>query len=147
MTNEFSISKTGTRGKYAEGRFKKFLKAQESVNATHYRFPDARAGSFTVTPCDFMFMKESKAFFIEVKEVEHEYRLPHRNFAPDQVARMRQWKMAGAVCRVLVCHRTVGYAWRVVDIDFFLTRDKGSWDLSGFKSMGESDAFSSTILI
>jgi hypothetical protein len=144
MISELQAKLIGRRGKWAEGRLKKFLKDQEVHNSTHYRFPDARAGSFTVTPCDFMFMREGKLTLLEVKEVEHAHRLPHRNFSPDQVARMRVWALAGANANVIVFHSTLNQ-WRVIPIYYFLQRDAGSWSLTEYPLLSERDAFQAAI--
>lgn len=130
------------RGKWAEGRLKSYFKKLESVSFTHYRFPDARAGSFVVAPCDFMFMRSGHMTMVEVKEVNHAFRLPHKNFSPDQVARMRNWASAGAGAFVLIYFEPIK-AWRVIPVDTFLAREGGSWDLSGIVPVpSEEEAFS-----
>jgi len=73
---------------------------------------------------------------IEVKEVEHAFRLPYQNFGADQVGRMRIRAMAGSEPLVLTCHRekgSRGAVWRAVPLEVFEKRDGpkfGSWDLS-----------------
>lgn len=133
-------TQNGNRGKWAEKRVKLFLKSRESATCTHHRFPDARAGSFTVTPCDFMVMQSSFLSVIEVKEVAHDYRLPHGNFSIDQVARMRAFKSAGARAVVVIYSSTAG-CWRVIDIDFFIAREGGSWDFRNYPLLSEAEAF------
>lgn len=135
----------GNRGKWAEGRVKLFLKKYESVSFTHHRFPDARAGSMVVSPCDFMFIRHGLLTLLEVKEVQHTFRLPHKNFSPDQVARMRAWHSAGARAYVLVAFRLSGM-WRLAPIDFFLHREGGSWDMTRFPEQTEQQVFNATIL-
>lgn len=106
-------------------------RAQELSNqqdCAFYRLPDARAGSFMPTLADCLLMRQGVLHLIEVKEVKHDFRLPHGNFGVDQVARMRTWKMAGAVSIVLIYHSTIGM-WRGYDVDRFVTREGGSWDL------------------
>ena len=119
---------TANRGKYAEKRVKTLLTAMESIKCTHHRFPDAHAGSFAVTPCDFMVCKEGRLTLLEVKEVQHSFRLPHKNFGLDQCARMRNWMIAGASAWVLV-YFVPEKAWRAVDVIYFMTRTGGSWDM------------------
>lgn len=123
------MSTLGTRGKYAEAKVKALLKASEAVNFAHYRFPDARAGSFTVTPCDYMVCKQGSLTLLEVKEVNHAFRLPHGNFSKDQVARMRNFESAGAAAWVLV-YFTPLKLWRCESISYFLQREGGSWNMS-----------------
>lgn len=119
------------RGKYAEGKVKDKLKLMEAQNCTHHRFPDAHAGSFAVTPSDFMVCKEGKLTLLEVKEVQHSYRLPHKNFAKDQCGRMRNWKIAGAEAWVVV-YFVPEKAYRFSDVDYFLDRTGGSWNMKDF---------------
>jgi hypothetical protein len=126
------MASLGTRGKYAEGKVKAQLKGLESASFTHYRFPDARAGSFTVTPCDYMVCNSGKLTLLEVKEVDHKFRLPHANFSKDQVARMRNFESAGAAAWVLI-YFTPMKLWRYESISYFLQREGGSWDMSGFE--------------
>ena len=134
----------GSRGKWAEGRVKAFLKGRESASFTHHRFPDARAGSMVTSPCDFMYMNSGVLTLLEVKEVQHTFRLPHKNFSPDQVARMRSWQAAGARAYVLI-YFSVSSKWRLVPVDFFVNRVGGSWDLSNHQDMDERTAFNACI--
>lgn len=133
------------RGKWAEARVKKFLKVQEErADAAHYRFPDARSGSLMRVPCDFMFLKAGKLTLVEVKEVNHDFRLPHTNFSEDKVARMRLWQLAGASACVLVYHRT-SEVWRILDASFFYQRTGGSWDLSSASTDSENAVFTAMV--
>ena len=130
------MATAANRGKYAEGQVKTRLKKLESVNVTHHRFPDARAGSFVTAPADFMVLKEGVLTLIEVKETEHDRRLPYSSFGKDQIARMRLWQAAGAKAHVLVCHKRLKL-WRFAEVNWFfdnyvLTKDGkavGSWVL------------------
>lgn len=137
---------TGTRGKWAEGKFKDYTTARSEAEAgfAEHRFPDARAGSLQVAPADFMCMLNSRHYTIEVKEVNHVRLLPHKNFSPDKVARCRKWALAGSRVWVLVNFEPLGargrgwreaLAWRVVPLTLFLVRQGGSWDLSTFPLM------------
>ena len=136
------------RGKYAEGEVKKFLKKMEAANCAHHRFPDAHSGSMVTAPADFMFMQAGVFRLLEVKEVQHDFRLPYDNFSPDQVARMRMWQAAGAHVWVLVYHKNLK-AWRLIPAEWFLNRPRlsasgkpvGSWVLDEFPLMTLTEAF------
>lgn len=116
------------RGKTAESLVQRFLKDLSSkAHCSSFRLPDARAGSLVTAPADFLICRNGKLTLLEVKEVAHEYRLPQKNFALDQRARMKMWKLAGAQAFVLVCFQP-SRLWRLADIDYFT--DKGpSWDM------------------
>jgi len=125
------VSTAGTRGKYAEEKVKAFLSKLEATGPSwHMRLPDARAGSFTATTGDFIWVYNSNPFMIEVKEVDHNFRLPHANFKPDQVARLRA-AAYGGVLPVVLIYFTPLKLWRLVPITVFVDRSVGgSWDLS-----------------
>ena len=117
------------RGKGAEDAVKASLaKLSEQGHTVFLRLPDARAGSFQKALCDFVLLHKGVLHLLEVKEVAHDYRLPHGNFDAGQVAKMRRWKLAGAEAFVLVHHSTT-QRWRFADVDFFVERTGGSWDL------------------
>lgn len=143
------------RGRYAEGKVREFLKAwaEAHANFCFNRILDAHSALGAMAnpqPGDFQWFKLvdgaeiwldermhpfTRNGLIEVKEVNHANRLPYKNFAPDQVGRMRIRQMAGSEPLVLVCHRTSsGNYWRAPDFDFWLERDatkpSGSWDLT-----------------
>lgn len=120
---------TANRGKAAEAAVKKYLKSLDSVDTLYYRYPDMRAGFKAPAPCDFMVLRRGKLTLLEVKSVEHAYRLPHKNMSPDQVARMRMWEAAGAQSWVLI-HFEGG--WRAETVGHFLVREGGSWDFRNF---------------
>lgn len=119
---------TANRGKAAEAAVKKILSSMESASMTSARWPDARSGSFVTAPCDFVALRKGKFVLLEVKAVEHEYRLPHKNASPDQIARMRNWEAAGADAWVLV-HFAPLKLWRTETVGYFLQREGGSWDM------------------
>ena len=133
------MSGLGTRGKWAEGKVRDWLKRREETEATFamLRYPDARAGSAQPAPSDFEATHRGTNFKIEVKEVKittvSSRRLPAANFAADKIGRMRKWHLAGAQCWVIVCHLTEGRGgtreWRLVPIAEFFTAAP-SWDLS-----------------
>lgn len=124
---------TGSRGKWSEGEVKKQLGVYSGYSSfAAFRLPDARAGSFQVTLADFMTMHKGQHALLEVKEVDtHDYRLQHKNFDELKVGRMRAWQMAGSAAHVLVCFRPGAKTavWRYAPLDYFLTREGGSWDM------------------
>jgi len=126
------------KGKYAENKVREKLKEMEAAGCAFHRFPDAMAGSLVTSPSDFMVMKEGRLILLEVKEVNHAYRLPLKNYSPDQMARMRMWEAAGAKALVVI-YFTPLRAWRwVTTQDLFeskqvlLSQPKpgGSWNFS-----------------
>lgn len=159
---------SGNRGKYAEGKVKDFLEQwkQRVAAFTYNRILDAHSSKGAMSnpqPGDFQWFLGTGYKFtlgsesvvrdwtrnglIEVKEVEHDFRLPYQNFAIDQVGRMTIREMAGSECIVLICHRTKGQrgaVWRQVPLSFFRERPGpkyGSWDVSSFAFDDSPDAF------
>jgi hypothetical protein len=127
------IQKIGTRGKSAEASVASVFKLLEHrQDFAWFRMPDARAGSMKATLADFLVQTDTGPWLVEVKEVSHDFRLPHKNFTVDKVARMRMFEMAGMKGLVLIRHSTTGL-WRGVDLRFFYGREGGSWDLSEFE--------------
>ena len=117
------------RGKRGEALFKTYIESLcKFSDSAFYRLPDAHAGSMQATLADFLFLRRGKVFLIEVKEVAHDFRLPHGNFDKSQVARQRLWKDAGATSLVLIYHSTINL-WRGYDVERFIEREGGSWDL------------------
>jgi penicillin-binding protein-related factor A (putative recombinase) len=130
-------SSIGQRGKSAESKVQDRLKALcVSADKAFYRLPDFRAGSMQPTLADFLFFHKGITNVIEVKEVNHEYRLPYKNFDTGQIARMRTLQLAGANCIVLVYFTPTGL-WRGFNLEWFIntprTTKSGSWDMSQFK--------------
>lgn len=121
------------RGKASEDVFKKWAKAKSdsTFDFAFYRYPDAHAGSLVSAPADFMIMHKGLMSLIEIKEINHEFRLPVKNFRPDQVARMRKFALAGAGGLVLIYFKPVG-KWRAVPVDYFLNPEGASWNLWDF---------------
>lgn len=144
----FTNSNPVSRGKYAEGKVKSELRKLEAANCVHMRMPDAHAGSFTPAPADFLIVQGGKLRLLEVKQVEHDFRLPYGNFNPEQVNRMHMWNLAGADTWVLVYHVPLK-AWRLIPAGWFLNRPKlsasgkplGSWVLEEFPLMTLNEAF------
>lgn len=121
----------GQRGKTAEGKVKDLLVQRAlRTNFAWYRPPDARAGSFLPTTCDFFAMHNGKLHLLEVKEVDHEYRLPHKNLEAAQVGRMLTWVHAGAEAWILVHHTKNRNTWRYFPLHSLPARTGGSWDFS-----------------
>lgn len=143
------MSTAANRGKYAEGLVKKKLVSLEAANFSHARWPDAHAGSRTVALADFQYMCRGKFTLLEVKEVDHDFRLPYKNLDTDQIGRMRMWKAAGSQGHVLVYH-TPTKLWRVADISWFFIhriyvddrgKKVGSYDLRELEFITLDDYF------
>ena len=142
------MASAANRGKYAESQVKALLKKLESANCTHHRFPDAHSGSFVTAPADFMLLQDGKLRLLEVKQVEHQSRLPYGNFKADQLARMLMWQAAGAGCWVLVCHMPDKF-WRLLPAEYFKNRQLvsetgkpvGSWNLKDVPTQTLTGAF------
>ena len=128
MVNPKGVS-ASNRGKSAESKVATVLqKLSINLGVVYYRLPDARAGSLQATLADFLAIFFGVPALIEIKEVNHDYRLSYNNFNSSQVARQRLWKLAGAESFVLV-HHSPSDTWRCLDIDCFLDRSVGSsWD-------------------
>lgn len=131
------------RGKYAEDKVREVLKNMEEGNLrfTFNRIPDAHAAGGKAQPqagdfqAFFTNIMHSFNYLIEVKETEHENRLPYKNFSPDAVARAYKRQLAGSQVIVLVCCKPLK-EWRIIPLDFFRERNvntpSGSWVLTGF---------------
>ena len=136
---------TANRGKSAEAAVKKYLaKRSETIGFNFMRLPDARSGSFQPTTADFLAVSWGKPYFIEVKEVNHAFRLPSKNFGRDQRARLRAFELAGALARILVFH-TPTKAWRALLLDHF-EDDPPSWDLRHQPEITLDEAMTVSIL-
>lgn len=149
---------SANRGKYAEGKIRDILKEmeEEQLRFTFNRIQDAHAAGriFASQAGDFEWFFDTGRIaalpeesgkravpytrngLIEVKETEHAFRLAHKNFSSDKVARMRKRQLAGSECLIVVCHRVYGSGeqplWRFVDFDYFLQREGGSWELTDY---------------
>lgn len=123
------MSTTANRGKVAENLVKARLATlSKSASFVSYRPPDARAGIRQEALSDFVTLNNGRLTLIEVKEVQHDFRLPHGNVNPAQVARMRAWQLAGAESIFLVYHSTAR-TWRRLNADQLVDRVGGSYDL------------------
>ena len=131
----------GDRGKFAEGSVKKFLDKRKAEDAhfDYERYYDARSagGRFPSQIADYGFYfteGKEKSFHgvIEVKEVEHTFRLPKKNFDPDKFPRLARRRQAGGAIIILVCFMPAKL-WRIVPFEYFESlRAQPSWDLTDF---------------
>ncbi len=121
---------TANRGKWAEGQVKAWMTKRSDAEAGFwfYRYPDPHAGSLQSVPADFGALHDGDAFLVEVKEVQHAFRLPAKNFSADKVARMVKFTLAGGEGWVAVCHQP-DKVWRLVPISVFSGERPASWDL------------------
>lgn len=125
-------SDVGERGKWAEKEVSKALSTCARTDLAFHRMPDARAGSMKATLADFLLLVRGTMILLEVKEVNHSFRIPHGNFDKDKVARMRRFQLAGARSIVVMYFKPED-KWRCAPLDFFLTREGGSWDMRPFE--------------
>jgi hypothetical protein len=132
----------GTRGKWAEKKVRDQLKVMGlKADFNYMRLPDARAGSFQPTIGDFLVVRRKVPTFVEVKEVDHEYRLPAKNFSSDQRGRLKAFEAAGAQTLIVVCftplrlalsprQQTTEPVWRAAEVSYFdVESDRPSWDM------------------
>jgi hypothetical protein len=130
------MSAAANRGKTAEKKVKDALAELERtrMHFTYNRVQDAHSagGRFTPQAGDYQAFsldgERSRNFILEVKELKHDYRLPHGSYSIDKVARVRKRQLAGTECLVLLYH-SEAKRWRAVEFDVFLQREGGSWDL------------------
>lgn len=128
---------SANRGKYAEGKVKDYLnKINEAMlNFDFERVLDAHAagGRFQSRTGDFTWWAPELHGVIEVKEVEHAFRLPYKNVSTESIAKLVKRQLAGGQISILVCHQPMKL-WRAVPLERLRERDKdtpsGSWDLS-----------------
>lgn len=128
----------GTRGKFAEGKVRDALNVlSQQSNFNFMRLPDARAGSFVPTTADFLVGNKGQAWMLEVKEVQHEFRLNRHNYPAEQRSRVRMWEMAGFKSLVVVgflplkgtTYRADRQMWRAASLNYFTGDDTSSWDM------------------
>ena len=81
---------------------------------------------------DFEFYLPGIHGVIEVKEVNHLCRLPHKNFTLEAVAKLRKRSHASGHVSVLVYFTPVDQ-WRILGLTPFFSREGGSWDLGLYK--------------
>ncbi len=132
----------GDRGKWSEGKVRDHLKLLSSRQGFNFmRLPDARAGSFTPVTADFLVGLKTpyrrEAWMLEVKEVNHVFRLPRSNYPVEQRARVRAWELAGFQSHVVVAfsplksatYRATDRMWRCASVGYFDGDDTASWDM------------------
>lgn len=132
------------RGKWAEGRVRGYLNdISKTINATFMRLPDTHAGSFQPTTADFLVNCRGLHTMLEVKEVDHMYRLPSKNFKADQRARLTNWRSLGTNTSVVIAHMPYREGippaklkstlmWRYIPAVWFGSAEVPSWDLREF---------------
>lgn len=125
------------RGKNAEKAVSTYLTAlsQKVAAFDWHRQYDARSasGRFPAQPGDFAFYRKGCHGLIEVKEVEHDYRLPKKNFDNDQIAKLHKRALAGGMIGIVI-NFTTTKKWVLVPLEFYrLNLDLPSWDLRGFE--------------
>lgn len=132
----------GDRGKWAESKVRDRLKVMASQQGFNFmRLPDARAGSFVSVTADYMVGYRTpygkRAWMLEVKEVDHAFRLPRKNYPQDQRNRVRSWELAGFSSLVVVAflplkgstYRASTLMWRKASLAYFTGDDTASWDM------------------
>lgn len=124
------------RGKKAEKDVAKYLAEMSARIAVFdwHRVYDARSagGRFAAQPGDYAFYTPHAHGLVEAKEVEHDFRLPKKNFEKEQIAKLHKRQIAGGqIC--IVINFTTTKLWRLVPLSFFILHlDQPSWDLTGF---------------
>lgn len=129
------------RGKWAEGKVHDFLKSFNKFSSTFdfQRMPDARAarGALAKQVADFEIF-DGYHGVVEVKETEHDYRIPKAKIS--QIPRMRKRANAGGKIIVVVYHSNID-KWRMPSAEFLLAEHVGaSWDLSDFLLFDTAEA-------
>lgn len=131
----------GQRGKWAEAKVRDLLKklGEESALFDWERILDARSagGRFRSQIGDFAVFMPKLHGVIEVKEVDHDYRLPHKNFDAEAIGKLYKRQLAGGKVWIVVAHKRK--AWRLVPFEVFRTRTGGSWDLREFPTYTKVD--------
>lgn len=134
MPSRYGATRTETRanqGKYAENKVRQLL---DKLNAEYVFFDferiyDARSGVKLPRVADYQFYLPAQHGVIEVKKVEHAYRLPVKNFQPGQLARMNKRRLAGGHVFTLVLFQTTG-KWRCPGLDYLMAgMEAPSWDM------------------
>lgn len=129
------MSGEGSRGKVPEAKVRKWLSdlGDRSHNIDWHRVYDARSagGRFPKQTGDFQLYGVGWHAIIEVKEVNHDFRLPHKNYSEDKVAKCWKRELAGSHVLVLVFHSTTSL-WRLIPFYVFRAREGGSWNLTNY---------------
>lgn len=136
------------RGKVAEADVRKLLErlARASAKFVFERRYDARSagGRFPSQAGDYGYYAKDRRNYppdpvevsvnglIEVKEVDHDFRLPQKNFTKEKINRCTLRQMAGTEIIVLVLHTTL-HQWRRPPFEIFRDNPAAtSWDLSAY---------------
>lgn len=127
---------TANRGKAAEKAVATYLTGMSNKVAEFdfHRVYDARSagGRFAAQPGDYAFYTPHDHGLVEVKEVDHDSRLPKKNFEKEQIAKLRKRQLAGGQIAVLI-NFTTTKLWRLVPLAHFIENlDLPSWDLRAF---------------
>lgn len=131
-------AEVGKRGKVAEGLARQFLEDLHLARPTEfdwYRLPDARmaGGRFPAQIADFEIFFPHRHGILEVKEIDHEFRLPQKNFAQKKHARIQR-RLAVNGIGLLAVYHTPTQVWRFPDIVAIMADGKAaSWDLSEYR--------------
>ena len=153
------------RGKGTEKKVQDYLKLLEAshMTFTFNRVPDAHAagGRFTPQAGDYQAFSTApialgesgfisrtgtthinRNFIIEVKELKHDFRLPHASYSVDKVARVQKRVLAGTEAIVILFH-SEAKVWRAVPFAVFTDRSTGgSWDLRAYPPVDYRTALS-----
>jgi hypothetical protein len=157
------------QGKSAEKKVRDYLDLLDKAHVafTFNRNQDAHAagGRFVPVAGDFqafgLYLRKaasvgvseslpacSRNFILEVKEVQHDFRLPYKNYSADKVARVQKRVLAGAEPLVLIRFMPRD-EWRAVPFEVFRNRNEatpsGSWDLSAYPFVDYRKAISDLV--
>ena len=123
---------TANRGKAEEADVQKFLEALSGKRADFdfLRLPDARSagGRMKSMPADFEYFMPFAHGLIEVKAVDHPFRIAKDKVS--QLASMKKRELAGGKC-FLVVHHTPCDMWRVIRA-CDMTSGVPSWDFGSY---------------
>lgn len=133
------VNKTlGERGKVAENLVKTYLEECHLKDPTAFdwqRMFDARSagGRFPAQISDFEIFFHDGHGILEVKQVNHERLLPHKNFPAKKYAKIRR-RMAAGGLGVMAVYHTPLEQWRFPSIEWMMDNaTTPSWDLSKYK--------------
>ena len=129
------------KGKKLETDFGKVMaKLSKSPLLYPYRIPDARTTSTIVNgkmrgrlnkrPGDYFIFYNRCAWLIELKEVDHDFRIATKRFT--QIAKMRRFAMTNNRAGAIVAHTSNG-TYRYLSIEWlFANKGNPSYDLSNW---------------
>jgi hypothetical protein len=131
--------KVGQRGKVAEKLATAYLEERHQTAPSKfdwYRLPDARmaGGRFPAQIADFELFFNDGHGILEVKEIDHEFRLPQKNFAQKKHERIKRRLRVNGI-GILAVYHTPTSLWRFPNIQVVMSEgDAPSWDLSVYKT-------------